>query len=452
MLVIVSDLLLADGSAGDHNLKPQVYVDFLDQISAAHAKVREHAPQSRVEIVYLGNIFDMRRTHYWFEQGEHKPWRHHGAVDKKTIMRPPGNAEYLQRSVMLFNRIMTHENVAPIKGILGDKLADRFGGIEPFRLYIPGDADRLINMSDALRERVVDFLGLELGRGGWNPAYRFPSSWVDREHGVFMRHGHEWDVYSFEGDPSAPVDYDNIPMSDLINTELFARITYEASLLQPGGGLDAAALANFQQKVQQIDNVRPASSIVKWLARHFTDASQKKLLATCIERAVANFKNQEYVDWWLSASGHDSMFTPFDEADRIESLLAGLQNVWLGKLDAALSLYDKFSSYDPYARYIDRAAGEEVLNKPDSNVQYVVYGHTHHAEHVPLGLYGDGAQRRMVHYLNVGSMRPTHTVSRDGRDFFVSETLDFAIFYRPEERPGAEASTFELRHLTRTRV
>lgn len=452
MLVIVSDLLLADGSAGDHNLKPQVYVDFLDQISAAHAKVREHNPQSQVEIVYLGNIFDLRRTHFWFEQAEHKPWRHHGAVDKTNIMKPPQNPQYLQRAVQLFTRIMTHENVAPIKGILGDKLADRFGGIEPLRLFIPGDADRMINMSDDLRERVVDFLGLELGRGGWNPTYRFPSSWTDQAHGVFMRHGHEWDVYSFEGDPSAPVNYDNIPMSDLINAELFARITYEASLLQPGGGLDAAGLAAFQKKVQQIDNVRPASSIVKWLARHFTDKTERTLLASCIERAVGNFQAQEYVEWWLSSQGHDSLFTPFDEADRIESLIAGLKNVWLGKLDAALSLYDKFSSYDPYARFIDRAATEDVLKQSDSDVRYVVYGHTHHAEHVPLGIYGDGPRRRMCHYVNVGSMRPTHTVSRDGKDFFVSETLDFAIFYKPDEKPGAEHTTFELRHLTRSRL
>ena len=66
-------------------------------------------------------------------------------------------------------------------------------------------------------------------------------------------------------------------------------------------------------------------------------------------------------------------------------------------------------------------------------------------------MLGDGPGRRMTHYVNTGSLRPTHTVTRDGRDFFVSESLDFAIFYRADERAGATAPSFELRTLKRSR-
>ena len=61
MLVVVSDMHLADGSAGDHNLEPQVYHDLLDQLAAAHAKVRAVKPDSRVEIIYARNIFELPR-------------------------------------------------------------------------------------------------------------------------------------------------------------------------------------------------------------------------------------------------------------------------------------------------------------------------------------------------------------------------------------------------------
>jgi UDP-2,3-diacylglucosamine pyrophosphatase LpxH len=457
MLVVVSDMHLADGSAGEHNLEPQVYHDLLDQLATAHAKVREFNPHSRVEIVYAGNIFELRRTHFWFEQGDHKPWRHFGVAQGAALAKPPQSPEYLQRAVQLFTRIMTHANVSPIKGILGDKLADRFGGIEPIRAYLPGDADRLINMSEDLRARVIDFLGLDLGREqGWDPAQRFPNTWLDPYHGAFIRHGHEWDVYSFEGGLSSggvsrPEDYDNIPMSDLITTELFARLTYEASVLQGGAEAPAELVAEFNRKLQQIDNVRPVSALVRWLAQHFENPVEKRLLGTCIERALNNFKNQEYVSWWLSFAGHDKLWTPFDEADRIEWLLEGLKHLWMGKIDVALSVYDKFASYDPYARYVEHAATEPALTQADSPVHYVVYGHTHHAEHVPLGMIGNGPNRRMAHYVNTGSLRPTHTVTRDGKDFFVSETLDFAIFYRADEKPGAIAPSFELRTLKRSR-
>lgn len=452
MLVVISDMHLADGSAGDHNLKPQVYHDLIDQLSAAHAKVRAFNPNSRVEIIYAGNIFEMRRTHFWFEQGDHKPWRHFGVIKDAGQARPPSSAEYLNRAVQLFTRIMTHQNVAPIKGILGDKLADRFGGIEPVRGYIPGDADRLINMSPDLRMRVIDFLGLDLGRPQpWNHEQRFPNAWYDANHGVFIRHGHEWDVYSFEGDANKAEDYDNIPMSDLINTELFARLTYEASVLTGSPEASPEAIAAFNHKLQQIDNVRPVSSLVKWLAYHFDSVVEKKLLGTCIERALVNFKGQEYVKWWLSMAGHDKLWTPVDEADRIDWLLEGLKHLWMGKAKLALAIYDKFASYDPFERFVEHASQEAVLHQADSPVRYVVYGHTHEAQHVPLGMVGNGPQRRMAHYINTGSLRPTHTVTRDGKDFFVSESLDFTIFYRADEKPGATEPTFELRTLKRSR-
>ena len=452
MLVVINDMHLADGSAGEHNLAPRVYEDLLDQIAAAHAKVRAHNPQSRVEIIYAGNIFELRRTHFWFEQGDHKPWRHFGVVAGAELARAPQSEEYLQRAVQLFTRIMTHEHVAPIKGILGDRLADRFGGIEPVRAYLPGDADRLINMSEDLRARVIDFLGLELGRGEpLDPAQRFPNAWFDPYHGVFIRHAHEWDVYAFEGDPNRWEDYDNIPMSDLITTELFARLTYEASVLQGGAEASAEVVAAFSRKLQQIDNVRPVSSLIKWLAFHFEDPVERRLLKTCIERALSNFKNQEYVKWWLSSEGHDKLWNPADEADRIEWMLQGLEHLWMGNSKLALGIYDKVAGYDPYARYLERASTEPVLAQGDPPPHFVVYGHTHEAMHVPLGMYGEGASRRMVHYINTGSLRPTHTVSRDGREFFVSESLDFAIFYRPDEKPDASGPSFELHTLTRSR-
>lgn len=453
MLVVISDMLLADGSAGEHNLKPQVYQDFLDQIAVAHAKVRQHKPDAQVRIVYAGGIFELRRTHFWFEQAEFRPWRHFDAVSGKGLAEPPRNTEYLDRAVQLFTRIMTHQNVSPIKGILGDRLADRFGGTEPTRVYLPGSADRLINMHEGLRARVIDFLGLDLGRPQpLSEAQRFPTAWLDADHGALIRHGHEFNVYAMEGDHDDQASYDRIPMSDLITTELFARLTYEASLLQPSGEVTPELLERFRLDLQQIDNVRPVSSIVKWLARHFSGDVERRLLGHCMEKAVENFNNQDYVKWWLSASGHDKVWTAFDEADRIESLLSGLKYLRLGKSDLAMGIYDKFANYDPYVRYVDHAAEEPMLQRPDSPVRFVVYGHTHHAEHVPLGVLGPPDNRRLVHYVNVGSMRPTHSVTRDGKDFFVSESLDFGIFYRADERAGATGPTFELRTVTRSRI
>ena len=74
------------------------------------------------------------------------------------------------------------------------------------------------------------------------------------------------------------------------------------------------------------------------------------------------------------------------------------------------------------------------------------------AQHVPLGTVGAEGQQRGLHYINVGSLRPTHTVMRDGSAFHVSESLCFAIFYRADERPGATGPTFELWSCSRSRL
>ena len=39
MLVVLSDFHLADGTAGDHNLRPDAYVTLLDRMAEAHARV-----------------------------------------------------------------------------------------------------------------------------------------------------------------------------------------------------------------------------------------------------------------------------------------------------------------------------------------------------------------------------------------------------------------------------
>jgi hypothetical protein len=124
----------------------------------------------------------------------------------------------------------------------------------------------------------------------------------------------------------------------------------------------------------------------------------------------------------------------------------------VGKVDAALAIYDKFSAYDPYARYVERAAKEPLVTQEGSRIQYVVYGHTHVAQHVPIGLVGEEGNQRLLQYVNSGSLRPTHTVTRDGKAFHVTESLDYAIFYRPDERPGASGPTFELHSGERSRL
>lgn len=77
MLVIISDLHFADGTAGEHNVPVDAFHIFFENLKSAAERLKKKRREAKeIKIVFLGDIFDLLRTEEWFEPlpEDERPW------------------------------------------------------------------------------------------------------------------------------------------------------------------------------------------------------------------------------------------------------------------------------------------------------------------------------------------------------------------------------------------
>lgn len=413
MLVFISDLHFTDGTAGEHNLNPRAFDYFFDDLEGILRDERNRIRE--LCLVFLGDIFDLLRTTNWFGYPEReRPWG-------KDLTAMEVHAR------TIFDLILGHarnrESLAKIRDRLA-ALRPRLSRLEV--LYLPGNHDRLVNLSRPLREKARQALGLTQ-----DPTSPFPHQLSFPEYGVFARHGHEYDYYNYEGGPAmTEADYAKVPIGDPITTELISRLPFELSrrLQLPGPDKDRL-VRNFQD----IDNVRPLSAVVEWLLYQVEQqpAWLKELIEEVVDEVIRAFYRLEFVKDWFQH--HDKWLDPFDKADQIQMALFILEKFKVFSLDKLWSLASRAKGAFVRDDLLAAAPREEVLRDP--TYRYVVYGHTHDPLVVPL-------RRRFQQeqlYLNTGTWRARHTKSQMDASFVSWKNMTYVIFFRPQERPGRQA-------------
>ncbi|MGD9033714.1 MAG: hypothetical protein PVH02_13675, partial [Desulfobacteraceae bacterium] len=210
MLVFVSDLHFVDGTAGEHNVPKAAFEIFLEDISwAANRLLEDGRNVEEIKIVFLGDIFDLLRTEKWFPFPEtERPW---GTNEKKI----EAHAKTILDAIIRKNK--------DTFDLLGGALKSKFDfPLEPERIYVPGNHDRLCDKYQSLRKKVRKNLGISTSGAP------FDHNFEDVEYGVFARHGHEYDKFNYEGGTSyGHNDYMRVPIGDPITTELVARLPWK---------------------------------------------------------------------------------------------------------------------------------------------------------------------------------------------------------------------------------
>jgi UDP-2,3-diacylglucosamine pyrophosphatase LpxH len=158
VLVFISDLHFVDGSAGEHNIPTAAVNYFFDHLVAIAHKDTQRNRIEEINIVLLGDIFDLLRTEYWLDRDENEtPW---------------GNSEEAiePHALTIFDAIHNHrsENMDNPQTfeLLGDRLHDLKTSCnltkDPEFIYLPGNHDRLCNKYSSLRQ---------LNSGTWRDRY-----------------------------------------------------------------------------------------------------------------------------------------------------------------------------------------------------------------------------------------------------------------------------------------
>jgi UDP-2,3-diacylglucosamine pyrophosphatase LpxH len=409
MIVIISDLHFTDGTTSNYssngedlfNINPEAFRIFFRKISS----IIERRPWiETVTFIYNGDIFDLLRTHVWFESSKNElPWSlplEKGKVGKKC--------DEILKKIVDHNQ----ESLSWLSGTHVDFKKTWKAAAEIYRIYIPGNHDRIINLHTSCRRQVNKHLLKKTGSS------RFTTFYMDQDfHQTLVMHGHESDAFNCEFDQKGNPKYSAVPIGDPMTTILFARIGYEAEKLS----INKEAKKRFKD----IDNVRPAIATIRYVQDIIRDFNIEKKVKGMLIGIVEKFKDLEFYKKW--EKDHDRINIGYDEADKLQFALRAI-----GLLGAKVpaGLLEKLSAFVKDDSCV-KLAQKKLERDLAQNIRYCVFGHTHEPLHVPL--YFDEELKMEKHYLNTGTFRTTFSQTFNKELFIRFQRMSYVIIYGPYE-------------------
>lgn len=407
MLVFISDIHLTDGTSGE-TIKSGAF----RKLAIYLKDMAETAKTKKIEIVLLGDIFDLIRSDCWLSSTI-RPW----SDSREKDAQGKGIKDYTDAIVdKICSDAENKESVAHLRKFR-ERMAKK--GIQVKITYIIGNHDWLVNRFPDTRTRIAKFLGMDdPGKYQTNP-FATENFWDDYK--VFARHGDIYDPFNFDGDRDAS------SLGDVIVVDLVNRFPKEVR-----DKIGPATDPDLISELREIDNVRPLIDIPVWIhgaCRRAKSPDAAKKVKEVWNELVDDFLEIEFV------KQHDTRWP----LEAVDGLQLGL------KISTAFTFKDiaNFPIRKLCRKEVDyrkKAFYEEYMK--GNMAEFVVYGHTHHHEVTPLDLTllpsGEILQKT---YFNTGTWRKIHektTFDEESQEFLHRHVMTFIAFYLDDER------TFDL--------
>lgn len=427
MLVFLSDLHLTDGSSEATSDSDGSGRTVTDEFRAFFGLLRNIIGKPRitkisdVTIVFLGDIFDIIRSDIWLRKQNNmskpvRPWSMETDSDEANWVLENYVSEILDK-IIAHNRSVTY-------CLEEFQHREYKHGVSVRFFYLIGNHDRLINNYASTRKKAADFLRLE------NPHAQglFLCSQPFKDYHVTARHGDCYDILNFNcKKPDGP------SLGDAIVIDLLTRFqeTIEREL---EGGKNQTLVC----KMREIDNVRPLIDIPRWIhgACNFDCSNERKVLEIW-ERIADEFFDIEFVKKY-EPLGWNKTYSP-KAVLKFFLLKSALKLSSELPLTAITKVFGN-NLFSAYMQSIDgnsfRKCAHEELEK--SEYQYVVYGHTHRVDHVPLGI-SYVQQKDLVEkvYVNTGTWRKVYELTAFNKrknEFVGWQVMCFVVFYLENEK------------------
>lgn len=407
----MSDIHLTDGTSGK-TIKSGAFKKFSlfleDMIGTATAK--------ELEIVFLGDIFDVIRSDYWLNSSI-RPW---SGIDDKDG-QGKGLKDYAGEIV---GRICNNsENKASVDYLreLQDKMVGK--GMPLKITYVVGNHDWLINRYPETRVAIAKFLGMDDPDRYQEAA--FPTEWFWEKYRAFARHGDIYDPFNFDGRRDASSLGDAIVI-DLVNR--FPKAVEDA--------IGSAEDPDLISQLREIDNVRPLVDIPSWIQGACRGARSVE-----IGEKVKEIWN-DLVDYFLKIEFVKQHDRPW-RLDAVDALQWGLRiSKHLPLKEIANLPLRKF--HRSRTDYTERAYREEHVRRNEA--EFVLYGHTHNYEIQPLDNVPMAGESKRKTYFNTGTWRLLHVrtaYDTESQEFQSWNVMTFITLYLNGERENRE---FEVWH------
>jgi len=450
MLVVISDLHFVDATAGNHNLPAKAFEQvFMSSIVSLARKNKA----TEVKLLLLGDIPDLVRSEQWFEEApEDRPWGAKGVQDIPTprlgsrtekrclsilgCLPDSGKRADVPENSILYQNWEAFEFFRSFK----ERIRQELGRDIPVEIiYIVGNHDRLVNLYPSLRDELRKQLGLTVNKNTVNVLdgmeWWYPYEFVDAAYGVFARHGHQFDVYNYNGSELyTRADHLETPIGDVIATEFAVNLPRTLRLLQAEFPIISDDLVT---AMQDIDNVRPLGRMMEWFYSKMRDVENDQILAALdksLDTVVNHLFDIDFVKNWHNPHTHiDELIrtlsrTPFNEIIEMLTRVTDANRL----LPLLLPAVDRRLHEGVLDDYTRGAYYELEWRRPESETRFVLYGHTHMPVIRPL----DVINGRDIIYMNTGTWRGRfyRTISLDKTaDFINQKQLTYLVFYNVNE-------------------
>jgi len=448
MLIIVSDIHLGDGTCGKP-ITPAAFQLFADRLKelARNASQRvggKYRSVKTIDILMLGDILDPLHSTLWLEKNPGEP----GYVRPWTDFRAPEYAAKLSditRAILKNNQ----ESITILKGLTQESVTlppatvrgkmDKDAREIPVKVhlhYMIGNHDWYYHLPgpdfDNIRAEIVEAFGLS------NSPKPFPhelkesaklSNLLSR-YKVYAQHGDLYDSFNYCKEKGRNAS----SLGDAFAVEILNRFPVEVER-QLGSELPPS----FVESLRELINVRPALATPLWISsqlRHnnVPAATQKKL------KDLWDEMSNEFLKLEFVQEGN----IPFklDAVDGLEMVIRLTDRVSFKTIDSLVVwIRKKFGSDEiTFARY---ALKEEAFLV--RKAQFVVYGHTHHHEVVPLDSFPGALRPTNQMYINSGTWHTYYDLAinkPEEQKFIPYQVFTYLSFYKDDERQGRRFETW----------
>ncbi len=439
MLVIISDLHLTDGTCGA-SISPGAFEIFADRlqdlaVAAGWRTTGRYQPIERLDLVLLGDVLDVIRSSRW-SQTDVRPWSGQEPRLCETVTQIAGEILRHNEAALAVLRQLASPGGLCVPGAAQHR-PDPHSQV-PVAVhihYMVGNHDWFLHLPGPgyarLRQLVAQGMGL-VNR----PEQPFPHEPAEsgavlevlRRHKVFARHADIYDPFNYEGDRNQS------SLGDAIVIELLNQFAQEVAR-EMGDDLPEAAVLG----LRELDNVRPTLLVPVWidglLERTCPLASLRRQVKLIWDRLADRFLQLPFV------RAHDT-WNPADMVDGLERLLKFSKRISIGWAAGIVRWMANLRG-QPEESYHRHALGEQDFR--NRRARYIVYGHTHYPESVPLDAsFADAAVLNQV-YFNAGTWRRVHrqtVLAPSEHEFIASDMMTYLAFFHADERKGRPYETW----------
>jgi len=443
MLVIISDLHLTDGTSGA-TISTDAFTIFADKLRQVAYRASWRAdgvyrPIDSFDLVLLGDVFDYLRSTRWFDEalgdwGSVRPWHD---PEKITYIEKIQDVTQgiLARNAPAFALLkqLAASKIIQLPPATDQGAPDEAGEKLPVAVhihYMVGNHDWFLHLTqteyEPLRAAITAAMGLA------NPPGPFPHSLAEsprlseifRQHEVYARHGDIYDSCNYNREAGRNAS----TLGDALTIDLFGRFPV-AVREQMEGELPQ----EFCRALEEITNVRPALLVPVWInglmERNLPDKEQRLAVQKIWNQQAEAFLAMRFV------RSMDNKLNPFDKIDALERLIKITKHTRIEKI-GNLAILIKEKIWGGHVSFAKHALAEEAFRQ--RTARYIVYGHTHSHEIIPLDSnLIDGRLFDQV-YINSGTWHAVHdpTVQLVSQKFVAQKVMTYLSFFKDDERGG----------------